>query len=307
MSWDENGKIWMNGEIIDWKDATIHVLSHVVHYGSSVFEGIRCYENKKGSAIFRLEEHIERLFKSAKIYRMEPPEYTVDDLSIACKDIIAANNLKSCYIRPLVYRGYNTLGVNPKGNPINTMIAVWQWGAYLGDDALENGVNVGVSSWRRMAPNTLPTMAKAGANYMNSQLAIFEYMENGYDEAIMLDTDGFVGEGTGENLFVISDSEIFTPSLDSGVLKGITRDSIIKLSDDLGYKVKEQKISRESLYLADEIFFTGTAAEVTPVRSIDGVTIGEGKRGPITSEIQSSFFNIVEGKAEDKYAWLDYL
>ncbi|MGL4669537.1 MAG: branched-chain-amino-acid transaminase [Methanobacteriaceae archaeon] len=306
MSWDENGKIWMDGKIIDWNDAKIHVLSHVVHYGSSVFEGIRCYSNNKGSAIFRLEEHIQRLFDSAKIYRMEI-DFTHEQLCDACKEIIVVNNLESCYIRPVAYRGYKSLGVNPVDNPTNTTIAVWEWGAYLGDDALENGVDVGVSSWRRMAPNTLPSMAKAGANYMNSQLAIFEYLENGYDEAIMLDTDGFVGEGTGENIFVINNGEIYTPSLDSGVLAGITRDSVMKIANDLGYKVKERKISRESLYLADEIFFTGTAAEVTPVRSVDGIVIGEGKRGLITGEIQSQFFNIIGGKVKDKYGWLTYL
>ena len=306
MTWDENGKIWMDGEFIDWKEANIHVLSHVVHYGSSIFEGIRCYDSNGRAAVFRLNEHVKRFFESGKIYKMEIP-FSQSEIFEAIKETIAINDLKKCYIRPVSYRGYGQLGVNPLHSPVNTAIAVWSWGKYLGEDGLENGVNVGVSSWRRMAPNTLPSMSKAGANYMNAQLAKLEAIENNYDEAIMLDIEGFVGEGSGENIFFIKDDEIYTPSLSSAILKGITRDSIIKLANDLGYNVREEKIPREMLYLADELFFTGTAAEVTPIRSVDGIEIATGKRGPITQKIQEEFFNIVEGKSEDKYGWLTYV
>lgn len=307
MSWDSNGgKIWMDGEFVDWNDAQISVLSHVVHYGSSVFEGIRCYENPKGSAIFRLDEHVERLFNSAKIYKMDIP-FTQEDISKAIKDTIAINNLKSCYIRPVTYRGYKELGVNPLNCPINTAIAVWEWGKYLGTEAMENGVDIAVSSWRRMAPDTMPSMAKAGANYMNAQLAKIEAIERGFDEAIMLDYHGYIGEGSGENIFLIKDDIIYTPTLASSILKGITRDSVMTIAKDFGYEVREEQIPREFAYLSDEVFFTGTAAEVTPVRSIDNITIGKGKIGPISKEIQSEFFNIVEAKEEDKYNWLTYL
>ncbi|MCL2115379.1 MAG: branched-chain amino acid transaminase [Methanobrevibacter sp.] len=306
MAWDETGKIWLNGKFVDWKEANIHVLSHVVHYGSSVFEGIRCYEINGKAAIFRLKEHVKRLFESGKIYKMEIP-YSQSEICEAIKETIAISGLKECYIRPITYRGYGALGVNPSSSPIDTAIAVWSWGKYLGEDALEKGVDVGVSSWRRMAPNTLPSMSKAGANYMNAQLAKLEAIENNYDEGIMLDIEGYVGEGSGENIFLIKDGEIFTPSLSSAILKGITRDSVINLTSDLGYSVKEDKIPREMLYLADELFFTGTAAEITPIRSVDGIKIGTGKRGPIAEKIQEEFFNIVEGKSEDKFNWLTYL
>jgi len=306
MSWDETGKIWIDGEFVDWKEANIHVLSHVVHYGSSVFEGIRCYENNGKAAVFRLEEHVKRLFESAKIYKMEIP-YSETEIVEAIKETIAINDLKECYIRPITYRGYGKLGVDPTPSPVNTAIAVWSWGKYLGEDGLEKGVDVGVSSWRRMAPNTLPSMSKSGANYMNGQLAKLEAIENNYDEGIMLDIEGYVGEGSGENIFIIKDGEIYTPSLSSAILKGITRGSVIDLAIDLGYTVKEDKIPREMLYLADELFFTGTAAEVTPIRSVDGIKIATGKRGPITEKIQSEFFNIVEGKSEDKFYWLTFL
>jgi len=306
MSWDETGKIWIDGELIDWKEANIHVLSHVVHYGSSVFEGIRCYENNGKAAVFRLEEHVKRLFESAKIYKMEIP-YSENEIFEAIKETIAINDLKECYIRPITYRGYGKLGVDPTSSPVNTAIAVWSWGKYLGEDGLEKGVDVGVSSWRRMAPNTLPSMSKSGANYMNAQLAKLEAMENNYDEGIMLDIEGYVGEGSGENIFIIKDGEIYTPSISSAILKGITRGSVIDLANDLGYTVKEDKIPREMLYLADELFFTGTAAEVTPIRSVDGIKVGTGKRGPITEKIQNEFFNIVEGKSEDKFNWLTFL
>lgn len=306
MAWDESGKIWFNGELVDWNDARIHVLSHVVHYGSSVFEGIRCYSNKNGSAVFRLEEHVERLFDSGRIYRMEIP-FTPEEVSQAVLDTIKTNNLKECYIRPVVYRGYGELGVNPLNSPLDVVIAAWEWGSYLGQEALELGVDVGVSTWRRMAPDTLPNMAKAGANYMNSQLVKMEALENGYDEGIMLDYQGMISEGSGENIFIIKDDIIYTPSMSSSLLKGITRDSIIHLAKKMDMEVREEQIPREMLYMADEIFFTGTAAEVTPIRSVDKITVGSGKRGPITEKLQKSFFQILKGELDDKFGWLTYL
>lgn len=306
MAFDDTGKIWFNGEFVDWKDANIHVLSHVVHYGSSVFEGIRCYNTRKGSAVFRLNEHVERLFNSAKIYRMDIP-YKKEEIAEAILETIKVNKLDDCYIRPVVFRGYKELGVYPLNCPTETVIAVWKWGKYLGEDAIENGVDVGVSTWRRMAPNTLPNMAKAGANYMNSQLAKMESVLNHYDEAIMLDHQGMVSEGTGENIFVVKDGILFTPHSSLSLLSGITRDSIITLAEDLGITVKEEGIPREMLYLADEIFLTGTAAEVTPIRSIDHIKIGSNVKGEITRELQDKFFQIVKGEIEDKYGWLTFL
>ncbi|MGB9977678.1 branched-chain amino acid transaminase [Methanobacterium sp.] len=306
MAFDETGKIWFNGEFVNWKDANIHVLSHVVHYGSSVFEGIRCYNTKKGSAILRLREHVERLFNSGKIYRMEIP-YTVGEICDAIIETVKINNLKDCYIRPIAFRGYKELGVYPLNCPMDTVIAAWEWGKYLGDEAIENGVDIGVSTWRRMAPNTLPNMAKAGANYMNSQLAKMESVSNGFDEAIMLDYHGTVSEGSGENVFLVKDGELYTPHASLSLLSGITRDSITKLAEYAGIKVNEEAIPREMLYLADEIFLTGTAAEVTPVRSVDGIKVGNGKRGEITEKLQTKFFNIVEGIDEDKYGWLTFI
>jgi branched-chain amino acid aminotransferase len=306
MAWDESGKIWFNGELVDWNDAKMHVLSHVVHYGSSVFEGIRCYGNKNGSAVFRLEEHIERLFDSGRIYRMEIP-FSTEDICKGVLDTIETNNLEECYIRPVVFRGYGELGVNPLKNPLEVVIAAWEWGSYLGQEALELGVDVGVSTWRRMAPDTLPNMAKAGANYMNSQLVKMEALENGYDEGIMLDYQGMVSEGSGENIFIIKDDVIYTPSMSSSLLKGITRDSIIKLAKSMDLDVREEQIPREMLYMADEIFFTGTAAEVTPIRSVDKITIGNGKRGPITEKLQTGFFKILKGEVDDEFSWLTYL
>lgn len=306
MAWDESGKIWFNGEMVNWKEAKIHALSHVVHYGSSVFEGIRCYTNKNGSAVFRLEEHVERLFDSGRIYRMDIP-FTKEEMCEAVLDTIKTNKLKECYIRPVVFRGYGELGVNPLKSPLEVVIAVWEWGSYLGQEALELGVDVGVSTWRRMAPDTLPNMAKAGANYMNSQLVKMEALENGYEEGIMLDYQGMVSEGSGENIFIVKDDVIYTPSMSSSLLKGITRDSIIQLAIKMGLEVREEQIPREMLYMANEIFFTGTAAEVTPVRSVDRITIGSGKRGPITEKLQKSFFEILEGKVKDDFGWLTYL
>lgn len=306
MAFDENGKIWFNGEFVNWKDANIHVLSHVVHYGSSVFEGIRCYNTKNGPAVFRLQEHAQRLLNSGKIYRMDIP-YSVDELSSAIIETIKVNDLKDCYIRPIAFRGYKELGVYPLNCPLDTVIAAWEWGKYLGEEAIENGVDLGVSTWRRMAPNTLPNMAKAGANYMNSQLAKMESVFNGFDEAIMLDYSGMVSEGSGENIFLVKDDVIYTPHSALSILSGITRDSVIELAKDEGIEINEEPIPREMLYLADEIFLTGTAAEVTPVKSVDQIKIGSGKRGPVTEKLQKKFFNIVEGVDEDKFSWLTFV
>jgi branched-chain amino acid aminotransferase len=306
MVFNESGKIWFNGELVDWTEANIHVLSHVVHYGSSVFEGIRCYKTPKGSAIFRLKEHVKRLFNSGKIYRMDS-DYSVEEFSQAIIDTIKANDLDECYIRPVIFRGYNKLGVHPLENPLEYVIAAWSWGKYLGEEALEKGVDVGISSWRRLAPNTMPNMAKAGSNYMNSQLAKMEAMENGYEEAIMLDYQGTVSEGSGENVFLVYEGALYTPPLSSSILPGITRDSIIKLAESMDIEVRQENIPREMLYIADEVFLTGTAAEVTPIRSIDQIKIGNGEKGEITSKLQEKFFSIISGYQEDKYNWLTYV
>lgn len=306
MAFDETGKIWFNGEFVNWKDANIHVLSHVVHYGTSVFEGIRCYNTKNGSAVFRLQEHVQRLFNSGKIYRMDIP-YSVNEICDAILETIKINNLQDCYIRPIAFRGYQELGVYPLKCPLETVIAVWKWGKYLGEDALENGVDLGVSSWRRMAPDTLPNMAKAGANYMNSQLAKMESGFNGFDEAIMLDYSGMVSEGSGENIFLVKDDVIHTPHSSLSILSGITRDSVITLASEMDIQVKEEAIPREMLYLADEIFLTGTAAEITPVKSVDEIKIGNGKRGSLTEKLQTKFFNIIDGVDEDRFNWLTFV
>ncbi len=306
MAWDDTAsKIWMNGEMVDWQDAKIHALAHVVHYGTSVFEGIRAYNNDKGPCVFRLEEHVQRLIDSAKIYKMDIP-YTKEEICDAIIETLKINNLTSCYIRPIAFRGYGELGVNPLNCPVDLLIAAWEWGSYLGEEGMNIGVDVGVSSWRKPAPDTLPVMAKAGANYMNSQLAKIEAIDHGYDEAIMLDYQGFVAEGSGENIFLVEDETIYTPSLGSSILRGITRDSIIKLASSLGYEVIEETIGRERLYLADEIFFSGTAAEVTPIKSVDGRSIGIGKRGPVTEKLQKTFFEIAEAKKDDEFGWLEY-
>ena len=298
-------KIWLNGLLVNWDDAKIHVLSHVIHYGSSWFEGIRCYETKKGSAIFRLDAHLSRLYDSTKIYRTDIP-YTLGQLQEAAKQIIIANNLKSCYIRPVVYRGYGDVGVNPFGCPVEVAIAVWEWGAYLGAGALEKGIDVCVSSWRRPAPDTSPTMAKSGGNYLNSQLIKMEAITNGYVEGIALEANGTVSEGSGENIFVIRNGNIYTTPLSSAILPGVTRDSIITLTKELGYQIIEMAIPREMLYISDEVFFTGTAAEITPIRSIDKIVIGDGFAGPITKKIQSAFFDIIQN-GQDKYQWLTFV
>lgn len=298
-------KIWMNGELVDWDDAKVHVLSHVIHYGTSWFEGIRCYNTLKGSAIFRLNEHINRLYDSAKIYRTEIP-YTQEELSIAIIETVKANNLKQCYIRPIVFRGYYELGVNPVNCPIDVVIAVWEWGEYLGKDSIEKGVDVKTSSWRRPAPDTFPMLAKAGANYMNSQLIKMEALVDGYAEGIALDYNGFISEGSGENIFLIKDEVIYTPLIASSILLGITRASVIKIAKDLGYEVRETLIPREMLYIADEIFFTGTAAEITPVRSVDRIKVGNGQPGKITRKIQNVFYDIVKN-GNDPYGWLTWI
>lgn len=306
MAFDETGKIWFNGKFVDWKDANLHVLSHVVHYGTSVFEGIRCYNTERGPAVFRLEDHMKRLINSGKIYRMNIP-YSMEDLTQAAIDTVKINELKQCYIRPVAFRGYGELGVYPMNCPVETVIAAWAWGKYLGEDAIENGVNIGTSSWRRMAPGTMPNMAKAGSNYMNSQLAKMESIANGYDEAIMLDYHGMVSEGSGENVFAVLDDVIYTPPISSSLLSGLTRGAVITLAKELSIEVREEQIPREMLYIADEIFLTGTAAEVTPVSSIDKILIGTGIRGEITKKIQEAFFSIVDGKVEDTHDWLTYI
>ena len=307
MAWDDTAnKIWFDGNMVDWKDANIHVLSHVVHYGTSVFEGIRAYKNENGVGVFRLKEHVQRLFDSAKIYQIEIP-YTQEEIEEAILETVRVNDLNGCYIRPIVFKGYGELGVDPTNCPVNVVIAAWEWGSYLGEEGMANGVDIGVSSWRKPAPDTFPALAKCGANYMNSQLAKLEAIAHGYDEAIMLDYEGHVSEGSGENIFLVEGEKLFTPSMASSNLKGITRDSIMAIARDLGYEVVEEVISRERLYSADEVFFTGTAAEVTPIRSIDHRQIGIGRRGPISEKIQSAFFEIVEAKVEDKYGWLTYI
>jgi branched-chain amino acid aminotransferase len=296
-------KIWHNGRLIDWNAAQIHVLSHVTSYGSSVFEGIRCYATPSGPAIFRVREHIRRLLDSAKIYRIEV-KHTTDELANAMAELVRVNKLDSCYFRPLVLRGYGDVGVLPFANPVETYIACWEWGKYLGEEALAEGVDVCVSSWTRIAPNTLPALAKAGANYMNSQLIRMEAHLNGYAEGIALDTSGYVSEGSGENIFVVRDGKILTPPLGASVLPGITRDSVMQLAAALGIPVTETLIPREMLYIADEVFFSGTAAEITPIRSVDRIVVGKGSRGPVTEKLQKAFFGIVNGDAQDRFGWL---
>jgi len=295
-------KIWHNGRFIAWDDAKIHVLSHVTSYGSSVFEGIRCYATPAGPAIFRVKEHIRRLADSAKIYRIDL-KYKIDELAEAMAELIRINRLNSCYLRPLVLRGYGDVGVLPN-NPTEVYIACWEWGKYLGEEALASGVDVCVSSWTRIAPNTLPALAKAGANYMNSQLIRMEAHANGYAEGIALDESGYVSEGSGENIFVVRDGKILTPPLGASVLPGITRDSIIQLAGEMGIPITETLIPREMLYIADEVFFSGTAAEITPIRSVDRVEVGKGARGPITEKLQKAFFGIINGEAPDRHGWL---
>jgi branched-chain amino acid aminotransferase len=299
----ESKYIWFNGEMVPWEKATVHVMTHALHYGSSVFEGIRAYETPQGAAIFRLREHIRRLFDSCRIYRMDPP-FTPDQVFEACRAVVRENGLKNAYIRPLVWRGYGEMGLNPLRSPVEVMVAAMEWGAYLGAEGLEHGVDVHVSSWQRVAPNTLPAMAKAGGNYLSSQLIVMEAARNGYAEGIALDVHGWLSEGSGENLFLIRDGIIYTPPVTAALLPGITRDAVITLAQQLGYEVREQNLPREMLYLADELFFTGTAAEVTPIRSVDKLPVGSGKRGPITTAIQKAFFGLFSGETEDRWGWL---
>jgi len=298
--------IWMNGEMVKWDDARIHVLSHVVHYGSSVFEGQRCYKTAKGPACFRHQEHVDRLWNSAKIYRMEIP-FTKQQVYDAILELVAINGLEECYIRPIVYRGYDSLGVDPRSCPVDVAVGVWPWGKYLGAEAMEKGVSVCVSSWNRSAPNTMPMMAKSGANYMSGQLIKLEAISRGYVEGIALDSYGHVSEGSGENIFIVRNGKLITPPFSASVLPGITRDSVFTLAKEMNIEVVEQNIPREMLYIADEAFFTGSAAEISPISFIDDIQIGKGRRGPITEKLQTAFFDILEGRAEDVYDWLTYV
>jgi len=307
-----SSKVWKNGEFIDWNDARIHVMSHVVNYGSSVFEGIRCYETSKGSAVFRLTEHMQRLVNSAKIYRMSS-QFSRADFCQATIDLIKLSGLDSCYIRPVVFRGLDeenpAFGVNPFPNPIDSYIAIWQWGKYLGEEALENGIDVCVSSWTRITSNSMPAMAKAGANYMNSQLIKMEALLGGFSEGIALDDRGYVSEGSGENIFIVNNGKVITPPLGASILPGITRDSVVLIARELGIEVVEAQVQRAALYLADEAFFTGTAAEITPIRSVDRITVGEGKRGPVTKQLQDEFFKIIDATrpAPNNAEWLTFV
>ena len=306
MVFPEAGKVWMNGSLVDWADAKIHVASHVVHYGSGVFEGARCYDTLQGPACFRLDAHLRRLLDSARIYRMLP-DYDATMLDDAVHAVIRANGFRACYIRPLIYRGYDSLGVDPCPCPIETVILVWEWGAYFTREAIKEGLDVKISTWTRMAPNTLPAMAKSTANYANSQLIKMEASLEGYAEGIALDTEGYISEASGQNIFVVRDNVIHTPPIGSSVLGGITRDSVIVLARDLGFEVREQVLPRETLYLADEVFFTGTAAEVTPVRSVDRIQVGQGHRGPVTTALQERFFQLVRGEVPDTRGWLQFV
>jgi len=303
MSITKSKMVWFNGELVPWDRAQVHVAAHVLHYGSSVFEGIRAYATGNGPAVFCLEPHVDRLFNSAKVYRTEIP-YTKEEITQAILDTIRANGHEACYIRPLVYRGVDVWSIDPRSCPVGVSILTIEWGRYLGAEAIEEGVDVGVSSWRRMAPNTFPAAAKVGGQYVNSQLIAMEAADHGYTEGIALDANGFVSEGSGENLFVVHNGDLVTPPLASSVLEGITRQCVMTLARDLDYSVREQLIPREILYMADEVFFTGTAAEITPVRSVDGIAVGAGSRGPVTKRLQQQFFGITSGEINDRYGWL---
>ena len=303
-------EVWHNGEFIKWDDARVHVMSHVLHYGSSVFEGIRCYKTRRGPAVFRLREHMQRFLNSAKIYRMEHP-WTLEELSDASVQLVARSGIKQCYIRPIMFRSLDeerpAFGVNPFPNPMACYIGAWDWGKYLGDEAIEQGVDVCVSSWNRLTPNSMPAMAKAGANYMNSQLIKMEAITNGYAEGIALDDRGYVSEGSGENIFLVHEGKVVTPPLASSILPGITRDSVIEICRALEIPIVESGIQRAALYVADELFFSGTAAEVTPIRSVDHITVGQGSRGPVTERIQRVFFEITSGEREAPGEWLTFV
>lgn len=298
-------KIWMDGNFVDWDNAKVHILTHSLHYGLAVFEGIRCYKTEKGPAIFRLKDHVERLFKSAHIFTLKIP-FSEEDISEAIKETIRINKIDSCYIRPIVYVGYGNMGVYPKNNPIQVAIAVWNWGAYLGEEGLHRGIKVKISSFIRNHVNSNMTRGKVSGHYVNSQLAKIEAISCGFDEAVLLDTEGYVSEGSGENIFIVKNGYLKTTPLTS-ILEGITRDSVITIAKDLGIDVKEEKFTRDDLYIADEAFFTGTAAEITPIREVDGRSIGKGCRGPITEKIQNLFFDIVKGKVSKYMSWIDYV
>jgi branched-chain amino acid aminotransferase len=306
MAFPGTGKIWMNGKLVEWKDATIHIASHALHYASTLFEGARCYATPKGSACFRLDAHMRRLQHSAKIYRMDYP-LDLTGWQDAVLKTIRANEMKACYIRPIMYRGYEALGVNPLPCPVDAAILLWEWGTYLGQEALEQGVDVKIATWSRMAPNTLPAMAKSAANYANSALIKMEAITDGYAEGIALDVSGNVSEGSGQNIFLVRDGIIYTPPIGSSILGGITRDSVMTLARDLDYTVNESVLPREALYIADEVFFVGTAAEVTPIRSIDRISVGAGRRGPVTEALQRAFFDVINGEVPDTHGWLTYV
>jgi branched-chain amino acid aminotransferase len=298
----ETEKIWMNGELIEWADAKIHVGSHGLHYGSGVFEGIRCYETAKGPAVFRLSDHLQRLHDSARLLHMDMP-YSVDELRAASFELIAVNGLPECYLRPICFYGYGELGVSAAGNPVETVIMSWPWGAYLGEDGMKNGIRAKISSWQRIGPNVIPHVSKATGIYLNSMLAVSEANRAGYDEAILLTAEGFVADGSGENIFHVKDGTIRTPPLSTSILPGITRNSVIQIAQDLGYPVEEANLIRSDLYLADELFMCGTAAEVTPLRSVDDVEIGV---GPVTLELQAAYLDTVRGRTERWGQWLEY-
>jgi branched-chain amino acid aminotransferase len=301
-----NHRIWRDGQFVNWDDATVHVLSHVIHYGSSIFEGIRCYETPSGPAIFRLPEHMRRFADSCKIYRM-PLEHSQETLVQACVDTVAENNLPHCYLRPVAIRGGQHMGVFPGNAPLEVFVIPWVWGAYLGNAGLSEGVDVCVSSWRRAAPDTFPSLAKAGGNYLSSQLSLMEARANNYSEGIMLDSFGFVSEGSGENLFVVRDGKLLTSTIGSAILHGITRDTVITLAREMGIETVEGNIPREMLYIADELFFTGTAVEITPIRSVDRIPIGSGKPGPISLAIQKEYMGIAKGTISDRHGWLTHV
>jgi branched-chain amino acid aminotransferase len=306
MAFPGTGKIWMNGSLVEWNDAKIHIGSHIVHYGSGVFEGARCYDTLGGPACFRLDAHIRRLFDSARIYRMDVP-YEQQAISDAILDLIQVNTFRACYIRPLIYRGYDSLGVNPLPCPVDVAIMLWEWGAYFTKEAIEEGLDVKISTWARNAPNTTPAMAKSVANYANAQLIKMEALAEGYAEGIALDTGGNLSEGSGQNIFIVREGVIYTPPVGNSVLWGITRDSVITIAHDLGFEVREETLPRETLYIADEVFFVGTAVEVTPIRSVDRIRVGRGRRGPVTEAIQQRFFQIVKGEAPDTHGWLQFV
>jgi branched-chain amino acid aminotransferase len=297
-------KIWMDGKLVDWEDATVHVLTHALHYGTGVFEGIRAYETPKGPGVFRLTDHMKRLFRSAQVYMIDIP-FSLEEMVEGAKETVKASGLKACYVRPIVYRGYGEMGLNPLNAPVNVAIGVWPWGTYLGDDCLENGARLIISSWRRPDPNVLPTGAKATGQYINSGLAKVEAIKGGYDDALMLSPEGSMAEGSGENLFIIRDTTLVTPPESSGILMGVTRNSVITIAHDLGYEVLERKFVRSDIYTADEAFLTGTAAEVTPIREVDDRPIGSGTRGPVTKEIQQTYFSAVKGGLEQYAHWVE--